>query len=87
MLADKLNTIGETHTKCRVGRVCDDLPNDDRIALLGAISNKAIPIRSIVRILSEEGVSVSRDSIDAARRCSTGLVQCRCNIFPTKEQK
>ena len=87
MLKDTLSSLRETTTGCRIKHLIDHLEKDDATALIDAIRNPRISIRAIASAVSDEGITISRDSVNKGRQCANNPKICKCGTFKESNKK
>lgn len=83
MLADKLNNLQKTSERgtCRLFAISQEMSQGDLKSVLVAIKNQQLSVRSITNVLQSENYSISKDSVNLARRCALGQQKCKCGLF------
>jgi len=72
-LSDKLAQVRNTSQLCAVKRFCISASDEDRDAVMSAIADETISSRALARVLAENDVDISRNSIQSHRRR-----ECKC---------
>lgn len=80
MLKDRLKSALAEANKtemCRLAQVASDMDDETRTVFISVLQNRAISGRSIWSTLRDEGITVSRETINVQRKCMT-TEACTC---------
>lgn len=81
-LKDKLKSLSVTSiSSCAFGRIANDLDDETREALFGAMRSSASS-NSICNSLRESGFNIARSTVVQKRACFTASGSSRCECFP-----
>lgn len=71
-LLTEIQTASASKKKCKVGRLVESLPEDDRSDLLAAFADLAFPTVAILRVLRGRGHDLSEGGLGDHRKGRCG---------------